>query len=64
MSYINPPEAGTSLLSGVQLVITSPLTRTVQTALMSFPTLSDRPDVPFLANESLRETVNFCCDAR
>lgn len=46
-------------------VVTSPLTRCVQTALGSFPTLAARSplEVPFVAHESVRETVNFPCDA-
>lgn len=53
------------LVAGAQLVITSPLTRCVQTALLSFPALAaaDPKAVPFLAHESVRETVNFPCDA-
>ena len=52
-------------VSGVQLVVTSPLTRCVQTALGSFPGLASRhpSEVPFVAHESVRETVNFLCDA-
>jgi broad specificity phosphatase PhoE len=53
----------------VDLVVTSPLTRCVQTALYSFPqhviaSSSSSRNVPFVAHESLRETVNFKCDQR
>jgi broad specificity phosphatase PhoE len=46
-----------------QMVVTSPLTRCVQTALGSFPTLAAELEVPFVAHESVRETVNFMCDS-
>jgi len=48
------------------MVVTSPLTRCVQTALISFPALAAMPSeaCPFVAHESVRETVNFTCDAR
>ncbi|CAJ1942520.1 unnamed protein product [Cylindrotheca closterium] len=52
-------------------VITSPMTRCVQTALYSFRWLPDNDDddssgkkVPFVALESIRETVNYACDRR
>eukprot|EP00980_Cylindrotheca_fusiformis_P001715 scaffold388_cov114-Cylindrotheca_fusiformis.AAC.24 len=49
-------------------VITSPLTRCVQTTLLSFPWLAEAEattsDVPILAHESFRETVNYICDRR
>jgi broad specificity phosphatase PhoE len=55
-------------------VVTSPLTRCVQTALHSFPQLvtttkdakqqHQQPHVDFLAHEGIRETVNFSCDRR
>ncbi|KAG7348518.1 histidine phosphatase superfamily branch 1 protein [Nitzschia inconspicua] len=61
-------------------VVTSPLSRCVETALLSFdfflsdqteeptdhPQRSTYPDppVPYLAHESLRETVNYNCDRR
>jgi broad specificity phosphatase PhoE len=40
-------------------VVTSPMSRCIQTALLSFPTLTT-----FVAHESLRETVNYICDKR
>lgn len=46
------------------LVITSTMTRCIQTALHSFPSLVDKPEIPFLAHESIRETVNYECDRR
>jgi broad specificity phosphatase PhoE len=45
-------------------VVTSPLTRCVQTALHSFPKLTNSKHVQFLAHEGIRETVNFACDRR
>mmetsp|Transcript_30556 Transcript_30556/g.73316 ORF Transcript_30556/g.73316 Transcript_30556/m.73316 type:complete len:309 (+) Transcript_30556:18-944(+) len=47
-------------------VITSPMTRCVQTALYSFPWLlaDDDDKVPFVALESIRESVNYACDRR
>lgn len=54
----------------IDLIVTSPLTRCVQTALYSFPhavamgkSTSGNP-IPFVAHESIRETVNFKCDQR
>ena len=41
------------------VVITSTMTRCLQTALLSFPSMKT-----FVAHESLRETVNFVCDKR
>lgn len=48
------------------LVVTSSMTRCVQTSLLSFPTLTRaaRDAVPFVANEDLRETANYWCDRR
>ena len=46
-----------------ELVVTSPLTRTMQTTLLSFGTQL-QAGVPVVALESVRETVNFYCDAR
>lgn len=45
-------------------LLTSPLTRCVQTALGSFPPLTGNPNVPILAQEAWRETVNYNCDRR
>lgn len=47
-------------------IITSPLTRCVQTAVASFPHLSmqDTPKIPIYALEEWRETVNYNCDRR
>ena len=58
--------ASADVVAGATLVVTSPLTRCVQTALLSFPALASRPPAacPFLAHESVRETVNFACDRR
>lgn len=41
------------------MVVTSTMTRCIQTALCSFPNVKR-----FLAHESIRETVNFACDQR
>jgi len=53
----------TRALGGVDLLVTSPLTRCVQTALLSFPAQLDA-GLPLVALESVRETVNFVCDRR
>jgi broad specificity phosphatase PhoE len=47
-----------------ELVITSTMTRCIQTALKAFPMLVEKPEIPVLAHESLRETVNYACDRR
>lgn len=60
------------ILANTELVVTSPLTRCLQTALLSFPTLvadannadSDTNNIPFVAHEAIRETVNYACDRR
>ena len=46
-----------------ELIVTSPLTRTCQTAALSFGALL-QTGVPIVALEAVRETVNFLCDAR
>mmetsp|Transcript_29340 Transcript_29340/g.73635 ORF Transcript_29340/g.73635 Transcript_29340/m.73635 type:complete len:276 (-) Transcript_29340:128-955(-) len=53
----------TAGLAGVELLVTSPLRRCVQTALHGFQPHIDR-GVPLIALESVRETVNFTCDRR
>jgi len=45
-------------------VITSPLTRCIETALRSFPWLADIATIPFVVEENVRETVNFISDRR
>lgn len=52
------------MLSSIELVVTSPLTRCVQTSLLSFPALASDQAVPFVAHEEIRETVNYVCDQR
>jgi hypothetical protein len=56
------------MLDTVELIVTSPQTRCIQTALLSFPTLAagttPNRKVPILAHESVRETVNYVCDQR
>lgn len=52
-------------LLDTQLVVTSPLTRCIQTALLSLhPALQNNPELPVVAHESVRETVNYNCDRR
>jgi broad specificity phosphatase PhoE len=47
------------------LVVTSTLTRCIQTALLAFPDLAaTATNVPFVAHEGIRETVNYECDVR
>ena len=53
-----------NLLKNTDLVVTSTMTRCIQTALYSFPQLVRKNSIPFLAHESLRETVNYACDVR
>lgn len=57
----------------IQLVVTSPLSRCCQTALLCFPGVANgkhsmgvknKTRVPFIAHSGIRETVNFRCDAR
>lgn len=47
----------------LDLIISSPLTRTLQTATYSFPEALAN-GIPLLAEESFRETVNYVCDCR
>lgn len=54
---------GDARVARVALVVTSPLTRCVQTALLCFKGRVAH-DARFVAHESVRETVNFACDAR
>jgi broad specificity phosphatase PhoE len=46
------------------LVATSPLTRTLQTAIGCFEPQRKAAGAPLIAVEALRETVNFKCDTR
>ena len=62
----------------VEAVVVSPLTRTLETSILSFPHLyksnaigddgsdssNEKTVVPFVAYEEWRETVNFLCDCR
>lgn len=59
------------LIGNTELVVTSPLTRCMQTAMLSFPQLTStlkcdesNKKIPFIAHELLRETVNYACDRR
>ncbi|CAL53352.1 Histidine phosphatase superfamily, clade-1 [Ostreococcus tauri] len=56
--------AASGACGGAELVVTSPMTRCAQTSLLCFPYLVAREDVPFVANEDVRETVNYWCDRR
>lgn len=47
-----------------ELVVASPLTRTVQTATLCFDPQRAASGAPLLALEAVRETVNFLCDGR
>ena len=47
------------------LVVSSPLTRCLQTTRLSFaPLLKKTPHLPIVAHEAIRETVNYNCDRR
>ena len=48
-----------AVLPLADLVVSSPLTRTLQTAQLCFAA-----GAPFVALEGVRETVNYLCDAR
>jgi broad specificity phosphatase PhoE len=60
----------------VDAVLVSPMTRCLETARLSFPHLyhrdgddgarsrGNRYEVPFIAHEEWRETVNYLCDSR
>lgn len=52
------------LAANTDLVVTSPLTRCVQTALLTLEPILRARRIPVVAIESLRETVNFNCDRR
>lgn len=53
------------LAENVELLITSPLTRCIQTTLYTMePVLANRKDLPVVAHEYIRETVNYNCDKR
>lgn len=52
--------------AGARLVVTSSMTRCVQTAALSFPHLlpARSPTTTWIAREDVRETVNYWCDRR
>lgn len=53
------------LYTKADLLVTSPLTRCIQTCIRSCKSLIEaRPSIPIIAMESIRETVNFHCDRR
>eukprot|EP00547_Thalassionema_nitzschioides_P007302 CAMPEP_0194220162 /NCGR_PEP_ID=MMETSP0156-20130528/27621_1 /TAXON_ID=33649 /ORGANISM="Thalassionema nitzschioides, Strain L26-B" /LENGTH=283 /DNA_ID=CAMNT_0038950077 /DNA_START=1 /DNA_END=849 /DNA_ORIENTATION=- len=45
-----------------KLVVTSTMTRCIETALQAFPRLEKDQSIKFVAQESIRETVNYACD--
>lgn len=74
-SVFDEADSHRQILQKTDLVVTSPLTRCLQTALLSFPTLANASNddtasssptnnIPFVAHESIRETVNYACDRR
>jgi broad specificity phosphatase PhoE len=52
------------LAQNTDLIVTSPLTRCVQTTLGSLRQVSRERGAPIVAHDSIRETVNFNCDRR
>jgi broad specificity phosphatase PhoE len=52
------------LYHNAKLVITSPLTRCIQTSLLCLDRVFANRNVPIVAHEGIRETVNFNCDRR
>ena len=46
-----------------EIIVSSPLSRTLETAALSFGAYL-KEGTPMVALEAVRETVNFCCDAR
>jgi len=51
--------------ASAELLVVSPLTRTLQTATLSFPTLVGSARIPWLAHECVREQTGFHpCDRR
>ena len=53
-----------SVLHDTELIVTSPLTRCIQTTLLTMDPVIATRDVPIVAHENIRETVNFNCDRR
>ena len=52
-------------LLDTELVVTSPLSRCLETTLLSLdPVLQHKPLVPIIALDHVRETVNYNCDRR
>lgn len=47
-----------------ELIVTSPLTRCIETSLLCFDRVIANRNVPIVAHEGIRETVNFNCDRR
>ena len=51
-------------LNNIECIITSPMTRAIQTAQYCFDKQINKDQVPFIASEEWRETVNYLCDMR
>eukprot|EP00978_Attheya_sp_CCMP212_P004410 scaffold9637_cov47-Attheya_sp.AAC.1 len=47
-----------------QLIVSSTMTRAIETGLLSLESSIKAHSIPFLMHEGVRETVNFLCDAR
>lgn len=52
------------LAGKTDLIVTSPLTRCIQTTLMALDAVIQTRQPPIIAHESIRETVNYNCDRR
>ena len=52
------------LAGNTDLIVTSPLTRCIQTTLMALDSVIHTRRPPIVAHESIRETVNYNCDRR
>ena len=51
-------------LNNIECIVTSPMTRAIQTAQFCFDDHINNGQVPFVACEEWRETVNYLCDVR
>ena len=59
------PSSPLSDLAGkTDLIVTSPLTRCIQTTLVALSAVIRERQPPVIAHESIRETVNYNCDRR
>lgn len=52
------------LYHSAELIVTSPLTRCMQTTLLTMEPVIQNRKVPVVAHEYIRETVNYNCDRR